>query len=172
MCFVYVTGLNWKKKWCAIFVTEIKSIFCFCCIGSCIEWRRSSIQRERARKPQFLFNQSLTHPIKSFKLYTITYYTHLTCLHNVFSCTSVPMLYLNSLHSNPCQGTQPLKYIKSAVLGQAPGIDLSIYHALLNPQKKMSLAFKLTESFSLAGKRCSGHEEVFFFIYYLAWKNK
>lgn len=81
-------------------------------------------------------------------------------------CKCAHALPVNSLHSNPCQGTQSLKYIKSAVLGQAPGIDLSIYHALLNPQKKMSLVFKLTEFFCLAGKQCSGHGEVFFFSFF------
>lgn len=33
-------------------------------------------------------------PIKSLHLYTVTYYTHLFCLHNVFNRASVPVLYL------------------------------------------------------------------------------
>lgn len=53
-------------------------------------------------------------------------------------------LPVNSLHSNPCQGTQSLEYIKSAVLGQAPGIDLSIYHAFLNPRKENELSFQMS----------------------------
>lgn len=51
----------------------------------------------------FLLNQNLIHSIKSFHLYTVTYYTHLVCLHNVFSRASVPAraLPVNSLHFNP-----------------------------------------------------------------------
>lgn len=48
-----------------------------------------------------------------------------------------PVLYLWTHYILiPRQGTQSLEYIKSAVLGQAPGIDLSIYHAFLNPRKE------------------------------------
>jgi len=57
---------------------------------------------------------------------------------------------VNSLHSNPRPGTQSLEYNKSAVLGQAPGIDLSIYHAFLNPSKENESSFQMNSSAWLA----------------------
>lgn len=107
--------------------------------------QKKNLHSARSVKSLLLI-QILTHSIKSFHLYTVTYYTHLGCLHNVFSRASVPAcaLPVNSLHSNPCQGTQSLECIKSAVLGQAPGLDLSIYHAFLNPPKENELSLQMS----------------------------
>lgn len=137
---------DWKMMCIpALFVTEIISLYFWHCFYVVLSRRAQSIHSKGKRKKphsarsvkSFLLNQNLVRSIKSFHLYTFTYYTHLVCLHAcVQPCKCARALPVNSLRSNPCQGTQSLEYIKSAVLGQAPGIDLSIYHAFLNPRKR------------------------------------
>lgn len=163
---------DWKMMCIpALSVTEIKSLYFWHCFHVVLSRRAQSIHSKGKRKKphsarsvkSFLLNQNLVHSIKSFHLYTFTYYTHLVCLHAcVRPCKCARALPVNSLHSNPCQGTQSLEYIKSAVLGQAPGIDLSIYHAFLNPRKENELSFQT--SWIPLRSWCSRRDDFFFFF--------
>lgn len=145
MCWFMSWRLSWIMCIPASFVQEtkpLKSSF------PVVLYERSSRQgqsihssRKRNHSAQsvksLLLIQNLTHSIKSFHLYTVTYYTHLDLSAQcVQPCECARALPVNSLHPNPCQGTQSLECIKSAVQGQAPGLHLSIYHAFLNPWKR------------------------------------
>lgn len=109
------------------------------------------------------FIESKPHTLTVFPpIYSYILYTPSLSANCVQLCKCACALPVNSLQSNPCQGTQSLEYIRSAVLGQTPGIELSIYHAILNPPRENELwVFKDAEFFCLAGKWCNGCDEVF-----------
>lgn len=122
-----------------------------------------NVREKKKKKNPFSLNELFVRAsyIKSFHLYTVTYYTHLVCLHNVFSHASVPALYLWT-HYILIPAKVHSHYSISDQLFWARHMGLfyqSIMHSLILKQK-MSWVFKSAGFFGLTGEGCNGCDEV------------